>query len=53
MKRDEIIKNIKRVVLKFGTNVLRDETGELSQKRIESFISQVSKLHKKVLKLLL
>ncbi len=47
MKRDEIIKNIKRVVLKFGTNVLRDETGELSQKRIESFILQVSKLHKK------
>ena len=43
--REEIIKNAKRIVLKFGTNVLRDEDKNLSQKRISNFVEQIADLH--------
>ena len=36
----------KRIVFKFGTNVLRNEFGEISLSRIYSFIEDISKLHK-------
>ena len=38
--------NAKRIVFKFGTNVLRNEFGEISLSRIYSFIEDISKLHK-------
>ena len=40
------IKNAKRLVFKFGTNVLRGDDGEISLSRIYSFIEDISKLHK-------
>lgn len=40
------IKDAKRIVFKFGTNVLRGDDGEISLSRIYSFIEDVSKLHK-------
>ncbi len=40
------IKNCKRVVFKFGTNVLRNEDKDISLSRIYSFIEDISKLHK-------
>ncbi|MBQ2644740.1 glutamate 5-kinase [bacterium] len=40
------IKNAKRIVFKFGTNVLRGDDGEISLSRIYSFIEDISKLHK-------
>ena len=45
MKRREL-EDAKRIVFKFGTNVLRNEYGEISLSRIYSFIEAVSKLHK-------
>ena len=42
----EELKNAKRIVFKFGTNVLRNENGEISLSRIYSFIEEISKLHK-------
>lgn len=45
MNRKEFI-NANRVVIKFGTNVLRDENGDESLERITSFINGVSKLQK-------
>ena len=40
------LENAKRIVFKFGTNVLRNEFGEISLSRIYSFIEDISKLHK-------
>lgn len=40
------MENSKRIVFKFGTNVLRNENGEISLSRIYSFIEDISKLHK-------
>ncbi len=40
------IKDVKRVVFKFGTNVLRNDDKEISLSRIYSFIEDISKLHK-------
>ncbi len=40
------IKNAKRIVFKFGTNVLRGDDGSISLSRIYSFIEDISKLHK-------
>ncbi len=40
------IKESKRIVFKFGTNVLRNDDKEISLSRIYSFIEDVSKLHK-------
>ncbi len=42
----EELKNAKRIVFKFGTNVLRNEFGEISLSRIYSFIEDISKLYK-------
>lgn len=36
----------KRLVFKFGTNVLRGDDGDISLSRIYSFIEDISKLHK-------
>ncbi len=43
---NELIKNAQRIVLKFGTNVLRNEYGEISLTRVYSFIEDISKLYK-------
>ena len=40
------INDAKRIVFKFGTNVLRNDEGEISLSRIYSFIEDISKLHK-------
>lgn len=40
------LEKAKRIVFKFGTNVLRNEFGEISLSRIYSFIEDISKLHK-------
>ena len=38
------IKDAKRIVFKFGTNVLRDTTGDMAYERIEKFISDIAHL---------
>lgn len=43
--REEITK-AKRIIFKFGTNILRNDDGEISLSRIYSFIEEISKLHK-------
>lgn len=45
MKRNEFI-NAKRIVIKLGTNILRNEEGEVALSRIYSFIEDISKLVK-------
>ena len=45
MQRDEFI-NAKRIVIKLGTNILRNEEGEVALSRIYSFIEDISKLVK-------
>lgn len=40
------INEAKRIVFKFGTNVLRNEDKEISLSRIYSFIEDISKLHR-------
>ncbi len=45
MQREEFI-NAKRIVVKFGTNILRNEEGEVALSRIYSFIEDISKLVK-------
>ena len=39
------ISDAKRIVFKFGTNVLRNDDKEISLSRIYSFIEEISKLH--------
>ena len=41
-----MIENSKRIVFKFGTNILRNEDGEISLSHLYSFIEDISKLHK-------
>ena len=43
--REEITK-AKKIIFKFGTNILRNDDGEISLSRIYSFIEAISKLHK-------
>lgn len=38
--------DIKRIIFKFGTNVLRNDDGEISLARIYSFVEDIAKLHK-------
>ena len=45
MQREEFL-NVKRIVIKLGTNVLRNEEGEVALSRIYSFIEDISKLVK-------
>ena len=45
MQREEFI-NAKRIVIKLGTNILRNEDGEVALSRIYSFIEDISKLVK-------
>ena len=45
MQREDFI-NSKRIVIKLGTNVLRNENGEVAISRIYSFIEDMSKLVK-------
>ncbi len=40
------ISEAKRIVFKFGTNVLRNDNKEISLSRVYSFIEEISKLHK-------
>ncbi len=40
------VNNAKRIVFKFGTNVLRNDDREISLSRIYSFIEDISKLHR-------
>ena len=39
-------KNVKRVVFKFGTNILRNDEGEISLSRLYSFVEDISRLYK-------
>ena len=41
-----MLNNIKRIVIKLGTNVLRNDEGEVALSRIYSFIEDISKLVK-------
>lgn len=41
-----MIKNSKRIVFKFGTNILRNEDGEISLSHLYSFIEDISYLFK-------
>lgn len=41
-----MIENVKRIVIKLGTNVLRNDEGEVALSRIYSFIEDISKLVK-------
>src|SRR5574344_115981 len=43
---EEQLKKAKRIVFKFGTNVLRNEDGEISLSRIYSFIEDIAELKK-------
>ncbi len=45
MRRDDFV-DVKRIVIKLGTNVLRNEDGEVAISRIYSFIEDMSKLVK-------
>ena len=45
MDRKEFL-NVKRIVIKLGTNVLRNEDGEVALSRIYSYIEDISKLVK-------
>lgn len=45
MQRKDFL-NVKRIVIKLGTNVLRNEDGEVALSRIYSFIEDISKLVK-------
>ena len=45
MRREDFI-NVKRIVIKLGTNVLRNSDGEVALSRIYSFIEDISKLVK-------
>ena len=45
MRRKDFV-NVKRVVIKLGTNILRNEEGEVALSRIYSFIEDISKLVK-------
>lgn len=40
------LKDFKRIVFKFGTNVLRNDDGEISLSRIYSFVEDISKLQR-------
>ena len=42
----DLLNKSKRIVFKFGTNVLRGDDGDISLSRIYSFIEDISKLHK-------
>ena len=39
--------SIKRVVFKFGTNILRNDDGDISLSRLYGFVEDISKLYKK------
>lgn len=41
-----MLENVKRIVIKLGTNVLRNDEGEVALSRIYSFIEDISKLVK-------
>ena len=41
-----MIENSKRIVFKFGTNILRNEKGDISLSHLYSFIEDISYLHK-------
>ena len=43
---NNLIKDAQRIVFKFGTNVLRNDFGEISLSRVSSFIEDISRLHK-------
>ena len=45
MQRKDFI-DVKRIVIKLGTNVLRNDEGEVALSRIYSFIEDISKLVK-------
>ncbi len=51
--RNDILKNAKRIVFKFGTNVLRGKDGNLSFSIIASFIEQIVDLHKKGIEIII
>lgn len=40
------MKNVKRIVFKFGTNILRNEQGEISLSHLYSFVEDISSLYR-------
>ena len=38
--------HVKRVVFKFGTNILRNDEGDISLSRLYSFVEDISRLFK-------
>ena len=48
-----MIENSKRIVFKFGTNILRNEKGDISLSHLYSFIEDISYLHKEGKEILL
>lgn len=46
MEHSDLIKNSKRIVFKFGTNVLTNDRGDLALSRIYSFIEDIAELKK-------
>ena len=45
--RQELLAPVRRVVVKFGTGILTDETNRLDQTQIESLVSQIATLHRR------
>ncbi len=45
--RSDLLKNISRVVVKFGTGILTDENRQLDPNRVGQLVAQVSELHRK------
>ena len=41
-----MIENSKRIVFKFGTNILRNESGDISLSHLYSFIEDIAYLYK-------
>ena len=47
-----MIKNSKRIVFKFGTNILRNEQGDISLAHLYSFIEDLAYLYKQGIEIL-
>ncbi len=43
--RSDLLKNVSRVVVKFGTGILTDENRQLDSNRVGQLVAQVSELH--------
>lgn len=53
MKRRDYLKNVKRIVVKVGTNIITDDEGRLEAKKLKVLTDQIAQLKKKDYELLL